>query len=623
MKKKLLAISVLAAISSQASAFQFDTGDDWQIRWDNTFKANVMARVNKPDDQVTQRAGGAWLAAQPDRSVDRSGLGLVSTRVDVLSEMDVIWKDNFGFRISGSAWYDPQYEEGNSDNDGHINANWATPSADVGDYSHNVEDLHYAGGELLDAFVFANFDIGDMALGVRAGRHTIYWGNSLLGNAAVSSIGGAMAPLDFSKSLSVPGSEAKELFMPTNKLSSVLQLTDNLTLNGYYSFEHRRYRLPADGSFFSPASGLTENTQFFPIPGILPTDQSVPSYLGRKGRNDQTETEEYGFNIQYYVERWNLETSFIYLNYVDKNLHGVLSGFDMGQFGTVLAAGGNETAAALMGAWNATCNGIPAAGIEAYPCPNLPYTMGNDGATVAGQHRWLFKEDNDLWGISFAKEMLDISWGLDLVYRPDHPVAPDLPANLGRIYNTPDSPLFPAGPDLAAALGLGYFPGDFNSYDSDNYLGPLGDVYTVVLNGLKLLNNQWGLWEGGSSIFEITAVMMKDCTKDCDLLDVRVNEDRVVTIVAGVFRPTWYQVFPGTDLTIPMSVAYTIDGEKSPFTFGGDEERGSASIGAELLIDQQWTFTAKYNTFFGPVNAGLGGLLKDRDNISMTLKRTF
>ena len=77
MKKKLLAISVLAAISSQASAFQFDTSDDWQIRWDNTFKANVMARVNKADDQVTQRAGGAWLAAQPDRSVDRSGLGLV------------------------------------------------------------------------------------------------------------------------------------------------------------------------------------------------------------------------------------------------------------------------------------------------------------------------------------------------------------------------------------------------------------------------------------------------------------------------------------------------------------------------------------------------------------------
>ena len=42
MKKKLLAMSVLAAIGTQANAFQFDTGDDWQIRWDNTFKVNAM-----------------------------------------------------------------------------------------------------------------------------------------------------------------------------------------------------------------------------------------------------------------------------------------------------------------------------------------------------------------------------------------------------------------------------------------------------------------------------------------------------------------------------------------------------------------------------------------------------
>ena len=110
MKKKLLAMSVVAAISSQANAFQFDTPDDFQIRWDNTFKFNAMSRLNKADDQVTERANGYWLADDSDLSVDRGGLGLVSTRFDVLSELDVIWKDNFGFRISGSGWYDPQYE---------------------------------------------------------------------------------------------------------------------------------------------------------------------------------------------------------------------------------------------------------------------------------------------------------------------------------------------------------------------------------------------------------------------------------------------------------------------------------------------------------------------------------
>jgi len=643
MKKKLLAMSVVAAISSQANAFQFDTPDDWQIRWDNTFKFNAMSRLNKADDQVTQRANGAWLADDSDLSVDRSGLGLVSTRFDVLSEMDVIWKDNFGFRISGSAWYDPQYEEDENDHPSDRNFTWASPSASVGEYNHEAKDLHYAGGELLDAFVFANFDIGDTALGMRAGRHTIYWGNSLLATGAVASIGSAMAPLDFAKALSVPGSEAKELFMPSNKLSSVLQLTDNLTLNGYYSFEHQRYRLPSNGTFFSPAEGLEADGEFtvFPPPALLGiTGPSSPAVAGYDSLADEAEDDEWGFNVQYYVERWNLETSFIYLNYVDKNLHGVSAGSDFGQYLSYVGqATGNPTALGLETVWNLTCGADPTVNVgqAPYDCPTaLGTPYGDMNALNTGRARWLFKDDNDLWAISLAKEIAGISFGLDLVYRPDTPVAPELGAVLARSYNVPSLPKELAAlnvpesvlenPDaLAAALNSSVYANgaDFYDFDSDNYLGPVGDVYTVVINGVGLLNNNLGLWEGGSFIFEITAVMLDECTDDCELLDVRVNEDRVVTHVGGVFRPTWYQVWPGTDLTVPMAVGYTIDGEKSPFTFGGDEERGSATIGAELLIDQKWTVTARYNTFFGPVNAGLGGLLKDRDNLSLTVKRTF
>ena len=45
MKKKALALSVLAVISSQAGAFQLDTGEDWNIRWDNTVKGNLMVSL--------------------------------------------------------------------------------------------------------------------------------------------------------------------------------------------------------------------------------------------------------------------------------------------------------------------------------------------------------------------------------------------------------------------------------------------------------------------------------------------------------------------------------------------------------------------------------------------------
>ncbi|RLA60850.1 MAG: hypothetical protein DRR04_04500 [Gammaproteobacteria bacterium] len=621
MNKKLLAMSVLAAISSQALAFQFDTSDDWQIRWDNTIKGNVMARTEKATHDVTVRADAYFLSRQSDFSVDRSGLGLVSTRVDLLSELDVVWKEKFGFRISGTGWYDPQYKSSNNDHPDNWNANWTTPSADVGDYSHAVKDLHYAGGEFLDAFVFANFDIGDVAIGTRLGRHTIYWGNSLLGAAAAASIGGVMAPLDASKALSVPGSEAKELFMPTNRFSTVVQLTDNLTLNAYYGFEYQNIRLPETGAFFSPAAGLTEGTEFIPFPpyprSVYEVDGPIIGFHTRKNEGDEG---DFGFNVQYYVDAWELEASFIYINYTDKDRHGLHAGFDLGQFGTVLAAQGVEEMQDLMGAWNALCEP------HGFDCPNAPRPQGNQGNIVVGEGRWLYKDDIDLFGISLAKEIAGISVGLDLVYRKNTGLPPEIAASLGRMFNAPDWTALglASGPEIAAGLGLGYMPGDYYNYDSGDYLGAEGDVYSVVLNGLGLLNGEWGLWDGGVYIIEGTFTMLDKCNKNCDsLLDSRVNEDRVVSHIAAVFRPTWYQVLPGWDMTIPMSVAYTVDGEKSPLTSVADEERGNGSIGIEFLVNESWTVNAKYNTYFGPANAGTPGLLKDRDNISMTIKRTF
>ncbi len=622
MKKRLLALSVSSAISSQAHAFQFETPDDWNIRWDNTFKANVVSRVAKQDKDVYTIQGasqsnpddtnGWWLADDSDLSVDRSNLGLVSTRLDVLSELDVVFRRDFGFRVSGSAWYDPQYED--SDHPEDRIYTWASPSVDPGEYTDEAKDLHYLGGELLDAFVFANVEIGDTILGVRAGRHTIYWGNSLLSLGAVSGIGGAMATLDFAKALSVPGTEAKELFMPSNKISAVFQPTNNLTLNAYYSLEHQRYRVPETGTYFSPAEGLSDNTEFITLP---PGDPGDEFRTGFKGYGDEDSDDEFGFNLQYFIEPWGLETSFIYLNYVDKNLHGLHAGFDAGQLANVLADSDNPAAGlaqVLLGGWNASC----ADGSIA--CPNDPVINPNRGTIQYGKARWLFKEDIDLFGISLNKEIAGVSVGADIVFRQDTGLAPSLGAGLQRVYGADD---VLDAETVQSVLGLGYIEGDFFDYDSDNYLGPVGDVWTVVLNGIGFLQNN-GFWEGGAWILETTFQMLDECTENCQLLDDEVEEEEVVATVEGVFKPTWYQVRPGWDLSVPMSISYTLNGStKSPFTFGGDEERGNGSVGVEVLINEIWTVNAKYNVFFGPARAGIGGLLKDRDNISLTVKRTF
>ena len=105
MKKKALALSVLAALSSQAGAFQLDTGEDWSIRWDNTLKGNLMHRLGATKGQIVDpsRAGvAAGISDDATFSVDRTDGGIVSARVDWLTQLDVIWKQDFGFRISAA-----------------------------------------------------------------------------------------------------------------------------------------------------------------------------------------------------------------------------------------------------------------------------------------------------------------------------------------------------------------------------------------------------------------------------------------------------------------------------------------------------------------------------------------
>ena len=61
MKKKLLAMSVLAAISSQANAFQFDTSGDWQFAGIIPSRPMSWPGWQKQDNDVYDQADAAWI----------------------------------------------------------------------------------------------------------------------------------------------------------------------------------------------------------------------------------------------------------------------------------------------------------------------------------------------------------------------------------------------------------------------------------------------------------------------------------------------------------------------------------------------------------------------------------
>ena len=113
-KLSALSVAILLLPNMPAQAFQFETGSDWEARWDNTLKYSNAWRVKDQHDK---------LVADPnlddgDRNFDQ---GLISNRLDLLSELDIS-RNGAGLRVSGAAWYDDVYNKDN-DNDSPDTAN--------------------------------------------------------------------------------------------------------------------------------------------------------------------------------------------------------------------------------------------------------------------------------------------------------------------------------------------------------------------------------------------------------------------------------------------------------------------------------------------------------------------
>lgn len=620
------AIAALACGNSAVHAFQFNTDNqDLAVRWDNTFKYNIKVRAEDLNKKIPGE-GGAFALLGDDADLGWEQWDVVNNRIDVLSELDVIWKNNFGLRVSAAAWYDHAYSGDNSHpgynkyltaGQGVYADTFGSISSAPGELTDDGEDQHYLGGELLDAFVFANFTFDNgMGASVRAGRHTIYWGNSLLFAGAVHGIAGGMTTLDGYKAFAVPGTEAKELFRPTTKISGTLQLNQNLSLVGYYSLEFEEHRLPFAHTYHSQAEGINLDDEFVTlIPGLVDPEslQSIRprSGLVQVGEEKADDTGEWGAGVNYYLEDSGWDLGLYYVNYHDKLPQGLNGVVDLGQFANA------QGLAAIVAAYPIFNDGVPAAEPVPLAGPGYP-------AQQIGEYNWVFKEDVKLIGFSAANEFWGMSFGMDLVYRMDTPLNPNLNGQLLHMNAIPDLPpaLFDQLNATLSANGFTLDNWDIYDYDSGNYPGAVGDTMHFVLNGLKLLSPS-SFYDGGTWLFETTLSKVDSVTDNKQLLNDRLVDKDVLGTIAATFAPKWYQVMPGLDLTLPINISYNYMGEVAPQIFGGTKNYGSGAVTLRADYKQVWQADLRYAYSFGPRDEGLAGNTIDRDNISLTIKRTF
>ncbi|MDE1165579.1 MAG: DUF1302 domain-containing protein [Pseudomonas sp.] len=313
----LVATSLMAAGSALAAPI--DVGNpDIKLRWDNTFKYSAGVRLKDQDDTLTQNVpatpgGGKGPAALNADDGDRNFKkgSLISNRLDVLSEMDLVIHDDYGLRVSGAAWYDDVYNQKNDNNSPATNNSLSVPSDH---FTRDTRDLHGNQAEILDAFVFGGADVGDARVSGRLGQHTVLWGESLFFGS--NAIAGTQSPVDAVKASSVPGSTTKEIIRPVGQFSGQIQFSPALTLMGYYQYDWEATRLPAAGSYFSGNDFIGdggERIRFAPgLPGVgLSRGQDIKAKdNGQFGLGLRTQLGDWEFGA--YAIRFHAKTPVVY-----------------------------------------------------------------------------------------------------------------------------------------------------------------------------------------------------------------------------------------------------------------------------------------------------------------------
>jgi hypothetical protein len=237
----LIGATILAcALAHVETAFAVElwSDGDASVQLDTTVQFTGLRRLSAPQSRLLANPN----ADDGDRDFSS---GAVSNRTDIFSELDANY-GAAGVRFSGAGWYDPVYFSRDANN----SPSTFNPISVPNDrFTRAVKGLEGFDAEVLDGFVHDTFDVGDTQVGVRFGRHTLIWGESLF--FGENGIAAGQAPIDFIKADTVPNTPARELFMPVTQISASVQLRPGLSIELYDQLEWRQNRLPGVGSYFS------------------------------------------------------------------------------------------------------------------------------------------------------------------------------------------------------------------------------------------------------------------------------------------------------------------------------------------------------------------------------------
>lgn len=297
-----LAMALSTGAIQQAQALSFELDNGVTIDWDTTLTYDAQWRMESPDSVLLNYpAPEGFVTDDGNRNFGK--YDMTQNRISFGTDLDVNFGDG-GVFLRARGWYDDVYNDGGLTTE----KNPALVGLGVGDkpYQRDGLDIHESDIELLDAFVYHTFDIGERSLSLRIGRQAVNWGESLFINGGISS---AQGPLDATKANS-PGVELKDIFLPLGQIYGEVDLTDSISLGAYYQWEWEKTRIDAPGSYFNVLEVIGQDVD----------GDSVPVFgaLGTQVERQKPDEGQYGIALRYLAQELNnTEFGLYYLQFND------------------------------------------------------------------------------------------------------------------------------------------------------------------------------------------------------------------------------------------------------------------------------------------------------------------
>ncbi len=290
----LAVMAMLAAGAAQAGetiTLENGVNIDWRVNINYT----LSQRMKSADPLLANSA------ATNDGNNNFKKGALTANRVSVLFESKIS-KDNTGFVLTGSTFYDDVYHSRN-DNPGRL---VSKPGA-VNEFTAEAKRFHGGYSRILDAYGYTSFDIGESRATLRLGRQAVNWGEAVF----FQNIAQAQGPFDGTKT-GVAGTETKDVILGEDQLVASIEVTPRWTLLGQVQFGFHPTIPSAPGSFLSTSDGVG--------PGGTCNGIYVGPVCGGFSRGADIrpdETGQWGIGTRYRVTD-DTEVGLYYLNYNDR-----------------------------------------------------------------------------------------------------------------------------------------------------------------------------------------------------------------------------------------------------------------------------------------------------------------